>query len=103
MRKAAQQNLLVSQYIQGSLELAQGVRIARRGDPPAVQIAGSIQFAQLFESLPAMVIRGGVFRVGYEDRLKLLNRAVHIAGPDVLHRQAITREGIARIIGQQPL
>ncbi len=101
MPKAAQQNLLFPQYIQGRLKLAQRVRVARRGDPPAVQVAGAIQFAQLFESLPAMIVRGGVFRIGYDDRLELLHGTIQVARADVLHRQAITRECIGGIIGQQ--
>ena len=101
MRKAAQQNLLVSQYIQGRLELAQRVRIARRGDPSAIQIASSIQFAQLFEGLPAMVIRGGILGIGRYNGLELPNGSVQISGSDMLHRQAIAREGIGGIVGQQ--
>lgn len=100
--KRRNKNLLISQYIQGSLELAEGVRIARRGDPPAVQIAGLIQLAQLFEGLPAMIIRGGILGIGRQNGFELLNGSVQVARPHVFHRQAITSKGIGGIVGHHP-
>ena len=77
------------------------MRIARRGDPPAIQIAGLIQLAQLFQGLTAMIVRGGILGIGGQNSLELLNRAIQVAGPDVLHRQPVAREGVGGIVGQE--
>ena len=77
------------------------MRIARSGDPPAVQIAGLVEFAQFFESLPAMVISSGILGIGPQHGLEFLNGGLQVAGPDVLHRQAVARKGVGGIIGQE--
>lgn len=75
--------------------------IARRGDSPAVQIAGLVQFAQFFESLSAMVVSSGIVGIRLENGLEFLNGAIQVAGADMLHRQPITREGIGGVVGQE--
>lgn len=83
------------------MELAQRMRIAGRADPAAVQIAGLVQPAQLFKGLSAMVVSGGIMRVGGQQSLELLNGAFQVARPDVLHRQAISGEGVGGIAGEE--
>ena len=78
------------------------MRIAGRGNSPAVQIAGLIQFAQFLKGLAAMVIGGGIVRIGRQNCFELLDRSVQIPRANVLHRQTVTREGVSWIIGQEP-
>ena len=77
------------------------MRIARRGDPPAVQIASLVELTQLFQGLTAMIIRGGIVGVRLQNGLELANGFIQAAGPDVLHRQAVTRKGVGGVIGQE--
>jgi len=77
------------------------MRITSRRDPPAVQISGLIELAQFFQGLPAMVVGRRVLRIRRQNGFKLLNGAIQVAGPDVLHRQTITCKGVGGIIGHE--
>lgn len=77
------------------------MRIARRGDTPAVQIPRLIQPVEFLQSLTAMVISSRILGISGQDGLEFLNRAFQVPGPKVLHRQPVAREGVGGIVGQE--
>ena len=93
--------LLLPQNIQGRLDLAPGVRVRGVVQAAPVELAGLVRPAQLLQSLPAMIIGGGVVCVGLEQRFEFKDRGFQPAGLQVFHRQSVAREAVAGIFRQQ--